>query len=54
MASKINTQLQYLENLPTPVQIIDNDFNVQYINEAAASFVELIKVKQSEKMLFII
>ncbi|MBK7104863.1 MAG: HAMP domain-containing protein [Ignavibacteriae bacterium] len=45
MASKINTQLQYLENLPTPVQIIDNDFNVQYINEAAASFVG---INQSE------
>jgi PAS domain S-box-containing protein len=38
MASKINTQLQYLDNLPTPVTIIDKDFNVQYINNAAASF----------------
>ena len=39
MASKINTQLQYLDNLPTPVQIIDNDFNIQYLNHAAAEFV---------------
>ncbi|MBK8944619.1 MAG: HAMP domain-containing protein [Ignavibacteriae bacterium] len=45
MAAKINTQLQYLENLPTPVQIIDNDFNVQYINKAAADFVG---INQSE------
>lgn len=39
MASKINTQLQYLDNLPTPVQIIDNNFNIQYLNHAAAEFV---------------
>ncbi|MCB0747108.1 MAG: PAS domain-containing protein, partial [Ignavibacteriae bacterium] len=38
MAVKINTQLQYLDNLPTPVTIIDKDFKVQYINNAAASF----------------
>lgn len=38
MAEKINTQLQYLDNLPTPVTIIDKEYNVQYINYAAASF----------------
>lgn len=38
MATKINTQLQYLDNLPTPVTIMDNDFNIQYINAAAADF----------------
>ncbi|MCB0746250.1 MAG: PAS domain-containing protein, partial [Ignavibacteriae bacterium] len=45
MALKINTQLQYLDNLPTPVTIIDKDFKVQYINNAAASFSGL---KQNE------
>ncbi|MCB9208326.1 MAG: PAS domain-containing protein [Ignavibacteriales bacterium] len=45
MAQKINTQLQYLDNLPTPVTIIDRDFNVQYINNAAAEFAG---VKSSE------
>jgi methyl-accepting chemotaxis protein len=38
MAQKINAQLQYLDNLPTPVTIIDKEFNVQYINNAAANF----------------
>jgi PAS domain S-box-containing protein len=38
MAEKIKLQLQYLDNLPTPVTIIDKDFTVQYINNAAATF----------------
>ena len=45
MATKINTQLQYLDNLPTPVAIMDNNFNVQYINNVAADFTGVEKDK---------
>ena len=34
MVEKIATQLDYLEKIPTPVMIIDKNYNVQYMNEA--------------------
>ncbi len=39
MAEKIATQIQYLENIPTPVMIIDNDFNIQFMNKKGAEIV---------------
>lgn len=34
MAEKINQQLSYIEDLPAPVMLIDNDYNIQYMNKA--------------------
>ncbi|GEM_PF-1167562 len=39
-AYKIKQQLNFLNNLPSPVISIDKDFNVQYANYATASFVK--------------
>ncbi len=49
-AFKIKQQLYFLNNLPTPVISIDKDFNIQYANNATASFLkttvkELISTK---------
>ncbi len=40
MLEKISTQIQYLNNLPSPILIIDKDFNIQYINKTGANFVK--------------
>jgi methyl-accepting chemotaxis protein len=36
MAEKISIQLQYLENIPTPVLAIDKDYSVQFMNKSGA------------------
>ncbi|MDP3683593.1 MAG: methyl-accepting chemotaxis protein, partial [Ignavibacteria bacterium] len=36
MAEKIEMQIKYLDNLPTPVTIIDKEFNVTYMNRTGA------------------
>jgi methyl-accepting chemotaxis protein len=37
MAEKIDVQIQYLNNLPIPVLVIDKEFNISYINEKGAA-----------------
>ncbi|MFH0734671.1 MAG: methyl-accepting chemotaxis protein [bacterium] len=37
MVDKISEQLQYLDNLPTPVMIINKEFNIQYMNKSGAA-----------------
>ncbi len=39
MIEKIALQIQYLDNLPNPVMIIDKEFNVQYMNKFGAKVV---------------
>jgi methyl-accepting chemotaxis protein len=39
MVEKIGVQISYLDNLPTPITIMDNNFNVEYINKHGASLV---------------
>ncbi|MFO7445551.1 MAG: methyl-accepting chemotaxis protein [Ignavibacteriaceae bacterium] len=39
MAEKISLQLQYMDNLPLPVMVIDKDYNIQYMNKKGASLV---------------
>ncbi len=39
MTEKIVLQIQYLENVPSPVMIIDKDFNIQYMNKIGAKLV---------------
>lgn len=39
MIYKISEQLQYLENLPTPVMIVNKDFSIKYMNKAGAELV---------------
>ncbi|MDX1699750.1 MAG: methyl-accepting chemotaxis protein, partial [Melioribacteraceae bacterium] len=41
MADKINLQLQYLNNLPLPVYVINNDFEIIYANKRCSEFLEL-------------
>ncbi len=36
MAEKIILQIQYLDSVPTPVMIIDKDFNIRYMNSIGA------------------
>lgn len=36
MLQQIKKQLQYLEMLPTPVMLIDNDFTIEYMNKVGA------------------
>ena len=36
MAEKIEMQIKYLDNLPTPVMIIDKEYNVTYMNRTGA------------------
>jgi len=40
MAEKIDIQIQYLNNLPIPVVVINNDFTIQYINNKGAELLE--------------
>ncbi|MBK7632409.1 MAG: PAS domain-containing protein [Ignavibacteriales bacterium] len=37
MIEKISEQIQYLDNLPTPVMIINKDFSIKYMNKSGAS-----------------
>lgn len=39
MAEKISLQIQYLDNLPAPVMIIDKDYSIQYMNKKGAGLV---------------
>ncbi len=39
MVEKIEMQIQYLENLPTPVMIVDKEYNVTYLNKMGAQVV---------------
>ncbi|MFA6978884.1 MAG: methyl-accepting chemotaxis protein [Ignavibacteriaceae bacterium] len=39
MAEKIEMQIKYLDNLPTPVMIIDKEYNVTYMNRKGAEVV---------------
>jgi len=39
MADQIKQQIDYLENLPTPIMVIDKDFNIQYMNKHGAKVV---------------
>ncbi|MGE5457063.1 MAG: methyl-accepting chemotaxis protein, partial [Methanococcaceae archaeon] len=36
MAEKIALQIQYLENIPSPVVVVNKDFSIQYINKSGA------------------
>ena len=36
MVEKIALQIQYLENIPSPVMVIDKEFTIQYMNGAGA------------------
>ncbi len=40
MVEKIEMQIEYLNNLPTPVMITDKDYNIQYMNKFGAEFVK--------------
>lgn len=39
MTKQIKMQIQYLENLPTPIMVVDNDFNIKYMNKKGAEVV---------------
>ncbi len=39
MTEKIALQIQYLDNVPNPVMIIDKEFNIQYMNKSGARVV---------------
>ncbi len=39
MSQKISLQVQYLENLPSPVVIIDKEFSIQYLNKSASQVI---------------
>ncbi|MFA6598228.1 MAG: methyl-accepting chemotaxis protein [Ignavibacteriaceae bacterium] len=39
MVEKIEVQIKYLDNLPTPVMIIDKEYNVTYMNKMGAQVV---------------
>ncbi len=39
MTEKIALQIQYLDNVPNPVMIIDKEFNIQYMNKIGAKIV---------------
>ncbi|PID63213.1 MAG: hypothetical protein CR986_00235 [Ignavibacteriae bacterium] len=43
MANKINLQLQYLDNLPNLVTVLDEDLKILYANEAVADFIGVSK-----------
>lgn len=44
MIETIEMQKGYLENLPTPIMVIDNEFNISYMNKKGA---EVVGVEQS-------
>lgn len=55
MIEKIKLQLQYLDNIPSPVMIIDKEYNIQYMNKVGAELVgknqnQLIGQKCYEQM----
>jgi len=37
MIQKIKSQLQYLDKLPNPIMVIDNEFNIEYVNPFTAN-----------------
>lgn len=39
MVEKISMQLQYLDNLPAPIMVIDKEYNIQYMNKKGAEVV---------------
>jgi len=39
MIEKISVQIGYLERIPTPIMIIDKEFNIEYMNPAGAQVV---------------
>lgn len=43
MIEQIGLQIEYLDNLPTPVLIIDKEFNIQYANKFACELVDKTK-----------
>jgi methyl-accepting chemotaxis protein len=43
MVDKISDQVQYLDNLSTPVMTINNDFSIKYMNKAGASLLGKIQ-----------
>lgn len=47
MVEKIAAQIGYLNNLPSPVLIVDNEFNIEYMNKAGLSFIN----KNSENVI---
>ncbi len=43
MMEGIKQRMSYLDNIPTPIMIIDKEFNVEYLNNSGASVVGLEK-----------
>lgn len=43
MINTIKQQIGYLENIPTPVMVVDKNYNIQYVNKAASTFVNKSK-----------
>jgi methyl-accepting chemotaxis protein len=39
MVEKLSVQIGYLEKIPTPIMIIDTDFNIEYMNQTGAEVV---------------
>ncbi|MCB9208253.1 MAG: HAMP domain-containing protein [Ignavibacteriales bacterium] len=39
MSETLSIQLSYLDNLPTPIMVIDNEFNINYMNKKGAEVV---------------
>jgi PAS domain S-box-containing protein len=37
MVEKISLQIQYLDNIPSPVMVIDKEYNIQYMNKMGAT-----------------
>jgi len=37
MIEKIGFQIQYLDNIPSPVMVVDKEYNIQYMNKFGAS-----------------
>lgn len=47
MIEKIGIQVSYLDNIPTPIMIVDNDFNITYMNKTGCTVVGI----ELEKLL---
>ncbi len=52
MIETLSTQLSYLDKIPSPVMIINKDFEVVYINEAGANSVGLPKDQCASKKCY--
>ena len=52
MVEKIQMQIGYLENLPTPVMLIDTEFNVQYMNKYGANLLGETQEKLYEQKCY--